>query len=346
MKIIAWPAFKNKYQNPYNWLLYSHIRQQGVQVDEFSPSQFLHHHYDIFHLHWPAETIVYHPIWFLSFVRALTMLILINWARFTGTRIVWTIHDKKPHQVLHPKLANWFQSRFVQCVDGYITLCQDGKEIAEKLFPLLKYRPCRIISHGHYREVYPNQINIQEAREKLNLPQDGRLAVFLGLIRPYKNVIHLIRMFRELDPDNWILIIAGMPKPPELEDEVVAAAANDDKIKLILQFLPDDEIQVYLKAADLVILPFSDILNSGSALLALSFDRPILVSNKGAMNELKSQVGENWVKLYSGELTPAILQDGLNWSIATARPENVDLDEFDWNQISQQTLTAYREFMT
>ncbi|MDJ0553993.1 MAG: hypothetical protein QNJ68_06060 [Microcoleaceae cyanobacterium MO_207.B10] len=61
MRIIAWPAFKTKYKNPYNWLLYSQILQQGVKVTEFSLTKLLREHYDICHLHSPTETIVCHP---------------------------------------------------------------------------------------------------------------------------------------------------------------------------------------------------------------------------------------------------------------------------------------------
>ncbi|NES71434.1 MAG: group 1 glycosyl transferase, partial [Okeania sp. SIO2D1] len=77
MKIIAWPAFKTKYKNPYNWLLYSQVVQQGVTVTEFSFSKLLRQYYDIFHLHWPTETIVRHPNLVIAGLRAVTMLFAI-----------------------------------------------------------------------------------------------------------------------------------------------------------------------------------------------------------------------------------------------------------------------------
>ncbi|MDY7008651.1 MAG: hypothetical protein SWX82_33215 [Cyanobacteriota bacterium] len=53
---------------------------------------------------------------------------------------------------------------------------------------------------------------------------------------------------------------------------------NDSRIKLKFGFVPDKKLQEYFRAANFVVLPFKDILNSGNALLALSFDCPVLVS--------------------------------------------------------------------
>ncbi len=346
MKVIAWPAFKTKYKNPYNWLLYSQMLKQGVMVEEFFPFKLLRQKYDIFHLHWPVETIVRDPNPVLAFVRATAMLILIDLVRARGTRIVWTIHDQYPHLILHPKLAAWFQSAFVQRVDGYISLCKIGNTIAEKHFPLLKNCPSFIVPHGHYREFYPNQVSQCLAKSKLTIPYSCKTLVFFGYIDVYKNVPHLIRIFRELSPNDWVLVIAGKPESPEIQSQVLEEAKNDSKVKLFLEFVTDDEVQIYLKAANLVILPFQEILNSGSALLALSFDCPILVPHKGAMAELQEHAGEDWVKLYPGDLTTAILQEGMDWAINTPRLEPVPLEELEWSRLSEKTMEIYRSIST
>ena len=53
-------------------------------------------------------------------------------------------------------------------------------------------------------------------------------------------------------------------------------------------------------------LPFSDIMHSGSAILALSFNKPVLVPARGSLPELQALVGTDWVRTYVGELTPEI----------------------------------------
>lgn len=342
MKVIAWPAFKTRSKNPYNWLLYSQMREQGVTVEEFSPVKLLRKHYDIFHLHWPVETILDKPSPLLSSVRLTSLFALIDLMRLRGTRIVWTIHNLQAHENSYPRLSAWFWREFLPRIDGYINLSEAGKAAAEERFPLLKKCSGFTVPHGHYREVYPNEVNRTCARSTLGIAQGCRVLVFLGQIRPYKNVPHLIRVFRELSDPNLVLVVAGKPYESETHTEVLEATASDPRVKLFLKFVSDKDIQLYLNAADLVVLPFRDVLNSGSALLALSYNCPVLVPAKGAMSELQAQVGEAWVKTFSGELTAEILCEGLSWVLHTSRPESTPLEELNWCQLSEKTVEVYR----
>lgn len=341
MKIIAFPAFKTKYKNPYNWLLYSQIVEEGVTVEEFSLGKLLVQYYDIFHLHWPTETIVRHSNSIVAALRAITMLLVIDWARIRGTKVIWTIHDEYPHSLLHPQLANWFQSEFIKRVDGCISHSQIGQALVEKKFPSLRDSPHMVILHGHYREVYPNQISREAARSNLDIPADCHLLLFLGYIDYYKNVPHLVQVFQELAPTNWMLLVAGKIEVPELGTQISTVAANNSRVKLRFGFVPDEQLQLYFRAADLVVLPFQEILNSGSALLALSFDCPILVPQKGAMTELQEQVGAEWVKLYPGELTTEFLSAGLDWAAQEGRSLQANLEKLEWSRLSRQTIQYF-----
>ncbi len=346
MRIIAWPAFKTKYKNPYNWLLYSSIVKQGMIVSEFSFRKLLGQHHEIFHLHWPTETIIRHPNPVVASLRAITMLLAIDFARARGTKVIWTIHDQYPHNILHPKLASWFQSELIKRVDGCISHCQVSRESAESNFPRLSDRPHAVIPHGHYREVYPNNINREAARGSLNIPSGCHLLLYLGYIDYYKNVPHLVQVFRELAPTNWILLVAGKLEVPELGTQISQVAENDSTVKLQFKFVPDEKLQEYFRAADLVVLPFQDILNSGSVLLALSFDCPVLVPQKGAMAELQEQVGQDWVKLYPGELTTEVLESGLEWAINQERSLQADLEQLEWSSLSEETIQYYQKILT
>ncbi|MDJ1174981.1 glycosyltransferase family 4 protein [Roseofilum capinflatum] len=341
MKVLAWPAFKTRYLNPYNWLLYQPMAQQGVEVEEFSFKRLLSKRYDIFHLHWAAETIVRHPSSIMAWVRARMMLALIDWAKFRGTRIVWTFHDKIPHIVLHPKVAEWFQGQLLKRIDGYISMCQIGKELAQECYPSLRERPCGIIPHGHYRGEYADECDRATARNQLNIPQTSNVILFLGYIAPYKNIPLLIQTFRELNDPDAILLIVGRLDLPEMQGELEKSAHQDSRIRLLFGYVPNEELQFYYRAADLVVLPFAEILNSGSALLALSFDCPILVPNQGAMAELQTWVGYDWVKVYENELNANLLKESLEW-IQKPRSQQAPLEQLDWKQLSFDTIKFYQ----
>lgn len=209
IRISGYPAFKTKYKNPYNWLLYKNMPATAAVVEEFSYKEIIRNKYDILHLHWVVETVVRHPNLLIALVRSLVMLILIDFARKRGTKVIWTIHDETPHSFVHPRLANWFQKHLLNRVDGYISLSEKTKEIVETTLPKLQKLPHAVINHGHYRDIYPNTITPEEAQTKLEIPENKRIILFCGYIDTYKNVPQLIRVFRELSPPNWVLVIAG-----------------------------------------------------------------------------------------------------------------------------------------
>jgi hypothetical protein len=110
---------------------------------------------------------------------------------------------------------------------------------------------------------------------------------------------------------------------------------------LELDFLSDDRMALYLRAADLVVLPYRAIQNSGSAILALSADRPIVVPALGAMSELAAQVGDEWVHTYSGEFSAEVLTESLGWLKSRDRARSPDLSDLDWHRIALLTMAAY-----
>ncbi|ASJ07624.1 glycosyltransferase [Thermococcus pacificus] len=344
MKIIALPAFRNRKINPYNSLLYENLIALGIRVEEFSVWKLVRGGYDIWHIHWP-ELVLNTPSYLMATLRAKAFLSLMGIARKRGIKIVWTVHNLRSHEGFHPKLEERFWERFLGMVDGHISLTSIGQEELFRTYPQLRRVPGFVIPHGHYRDVYPNNISRKQARALLGLPMDSRVILFIGQIRKYKNLPSLIRAFNSLPEKDVRLVIAGKPVDRELTNQLFKLVKSDSRIMFHPKFIPSEEIQVYLNSADLVVLPYSEILNSGSALLALSFDRPVLAPAKGSMIELRDSVGKEWVMLYTGELTGDTLSNALEWAILEKRPARAPLDRFSWDNIARETLKAYKKVL-
>jgi glycosyltransferase involved in cell wall biosynthesis len=340
--VIAWPAFQT--ESPYNRLLYRELADLGVPVEDFSPWKLLRSPPAVFHLHWPEAAIqVSSPL--IGLVRGLVLLSLIRLARLRGSRIVWTVHNLHPHERPHPRLQSWFWRAFTRLVDGYIALSPSGARAAIAEFPVLRRRSGFVIPIAHYRGSYPDVIGRAESRARLGLPPSGPVYAFIGRIRPYKNVAHLVHTFRALENPEARLLVVGEPDTSETRRAVLEATAADSRVHLALAYVPDDEVQVYLRASDLVVLPFTEILNSSSAILALSFDRPALVPLAGAMGELRATAGPEWVRTFTGPLTPEELESSMAWARAVGRERCTSLDHLTWTEIARQTRLAYRQLV-
>lgn len=336
MKVIISPPVVHP--NPYIRLLYKHM---DVEVEGFRFKTLPRGGVSILHFHWPEHAFkLYSPQRWLSGVGWLTMLQLDAW-RAAGTRIVWTIHNLQTHERRNLWLEKRCWKAFLKRVDGAISLTESGLEAAREKYPELNRVPCFVIPHGDYREAYPVTEDAAAARQHLGIGAEQRVVLFFGEIRDYKNVPRLIETFRQWNDPQLTLIVAGKPRTEALDAAVRQAAGEQSNIQLHLRFIPDAEVARYFAAADLVALPFREILNSGSSLLALSFDRPVLVPRKGALGEMAKNVGPEWVRTFDGELTVETLRDAVAW--ARGRGEKAPLEAYDWAEIARKTQAAYTE---
>lgn len=341
LRVLAWPGLGARAKNPYTWLLCSHLSALGVRVHDFTPGRAFRGGYDVLHVHWPEKALNAKSL--LGRVSgAAAAVAMLEAAHLHGARIVWTAHNARPHESRHPRLEEWFWSAFVRRVDTVIHPSMAGRDAVEARYPELARRPHAVVPMGHYRGAYPDSISREDARAAFGIPGGTRVVVFLGLVRPYKNVTDLVRAVRALPPEagQVFLLVGGAPHTAELADEIRQAAGGDSRVYLRLEHVPDDDVQRFLRAADLVVLPFRDITNSGSALLALSFDRPVLVPARGAMGELRALVGAAWVRTYDGDLTPDVLARALDWAVRRP-PGGPRLEALDWPEIARRTRSTY-----
>jgi len=135
--------------------------------------------------------------------------------------------------------------------------------------------------------------------------------------------------------------VVGRCSDPHLEASIRQDAADDARVRLFLKPVPHAEVQLYFAAADVVVLPYKNILNSGAALLAVSLGRPVCVPALGSLMELQQKLGDEWIHTYSGEFGPAVLRNAMDWS-RSPRPAQACLDGFDWDNIGAATVAAYR----
>ena len=342
MRVLAKPAFCKKESNPYTWLLNKTMENMDVEVYEFSIKQCLTKKYDIFHIHWPEWHLGNSKI-FDAITKTIALLLLIALMRLRGTKIIWTVHNLRAHQTLYPILENGFWRIFTHQLNGYISLSKTGMKAAKDNFPNLRNIPGFVVPHHHYRRFYPNNLSFQKARSALEISPSTKVLLFFGRIQPYKNVPELIRAFKQVANPNIMLYIVGSFNPHFLafNEEVKREAALDPRIKLNGEFISKENIQTYFNAANLVICPFNEILNSGSALLALSFNRPVLVPLMGSLVELQQQVGKEWVFTYTGDINSSKIEEALNWESKMPRSDRAPLEGLDTEMMARKTIDVY-----
>ncbi|MGO2748731.1 MAG: hypothetical protein ACTIA6_01615 [Pseudoclavibacter sp.] len=201
--------------------------------------------------------------------------------------------------------------------------------------PLASGTKSVLIPHGHYRDRFANH--------EQPAPVSGRLLYF-GIIRPYKNVPALLGVFQGMPDPALTMSIVGKPLSAGLDEEVRAASEADPRVRLELRFVEDQDLVREVSEAELVVLPYTEMNNSGALLVALSLNRPVLAPNSSVNKELQGEVGERWLMLYDGELTAEILRASLD--IVRVGVHGVpDLHGRDWGRVGESYKAVYEQAM-
>lgn len=341
--VAALPAFETRDVNPYQWLLYTAMTDQGTEVVQFTRGAAWSRSVDVVHVHWPEGLLtIPGPI---SAALLLSRFLSKLWlAKLRGKKVVWTIHNLRPHAGQHRLLERIYWAGFVPAISGHISLTDAAQTAALARFPTLAKRPGTVIPIGHYRDIFPRLVSRRSARSELGLDPSHRVVVFVGRLHPYKNVSDLIRVFRDVNDPCARLLVRGSCDSAGLAKEIEEGARGDDRISAQTHELSDNEMATVLAAADVVAMPYRSILNSSTAVLALSFDRLVLAPAMGSIPDIVDAVGQQWALLYEGELDAAAIRDALTKS-AALEGQHVALDQWDWSTLGADTNQFLRSLL-
>jgi glycosyltransferase involved in cell wall biosynthesis len=309
--------------NPYVVMLADSLRAlPEVRLLTFTWRRALRARYDVFHAHWPEILVAGRGPKALG--RQLLFLLLLLRLRLRSVPLVRTMHNVRPQEAL-PWLPRTLLALADRCTGVAIRLNEET--------PVRPGLPAVTIAHGHYRDWFAGRPRAAAVR--------GRLA-FVGLIRPYKNADGLIRAFRDTDDAMASLLVAGSPLTTELAAAVREAADGDPRVRLRLAHLDDDELVMAVSEAELVVLPYREMHNSGAALLALSLDRPVLMPANDVNYRLAAEVGAGWVLRYDGEITGPRLMTALEEARRLPPGSRPHLHRRAWDRVGCDHLAAYR----
>src|SRR5690606_1044256 len=273
---------------------YQEVNNIAPVVEENSHINALIKCPDILHCHWP-DVYADEPSLFKALRSMLVLSFIVTLSKLKGTKIAVTVHNMTPHDSCHPRLSARFMKWFVSCCDGFIFMSKESETEFLSRYRLHRNLCAAIIPHGHYRNSYPplpdgctdytstdnSDAVTRRAKDELDIPAGKKIILSFGMIKSYKNMDRLLQAFIDASFDDYILVIAGNPEPAQLAHELNDIARGHPDIKLVLRFIPDSDVSLYHCAADIVVLPYKYMLNSGALLLALSFNKPVIAPHIG-----------------------------------------------------------------
>lgn len=329
----------NTVQSGYGWL-YENIRA------------------DVIHLHWPellvksklsdmSRTDLLKPGHFTEVINAL------EWHKSRGAKIVITIHNEQPHK---DKTSNFtvFYRQIYNMADGFIHMGQASREIISREHgEQMENKAQFVIPHGNY-EYFENNLDRRHCRKTLGIEQGQKLLLTFGAVRSADELDLSLNAFRTADVNNSVLLMAGkLPYPYKSQPQhfivrkKLYAGYFNKRIRTVEKAIAPDEVQVYMNAADLLLLPRFNTLNSGNVALGFTFGRVVAGPDYGVIGETLKQAGNPVFDPYHIVSVAEAIRAGFDLAESGlgAKNRQYALDTMNWHHIAEQTIGCYQTVM-
>lgn len=337
--IIAYPRNTEDYTICY----YDALEKLGVRVIEGDFSlRWLNanrRETNFIHLHWPSF-LYSDKSQLASLLKFLRLVVFLALARAFGIRLLWTAHNLYPHE---PNSIAAFDrlARKIVVTLSYRVFAHSSTaaSIVNQAFPKTE-RKLVIIPHGHWISFYPNECTRPVARSRHGICGHEFVFLFLGSCRAYKHLEYLVESFQNGPFAGSILWIVGRFQEAKYYTRVVEQIERQPEgIRLENRFIPKEELQYYFTACDVVVLPYLEVLTSGSVMTAMSFGRPVVAPRLGHLQDMIN--GE------CGVLYNTSPPGGLRCAMNEIRNRTFDATvirqharKFNWEDAARQTVQA------
>lgn len=306
-----------------------------------------------------AKPKLFHILWNNKF-QILDCTLLMFYYRLLAKKIVFTAHNVNAGK--RDSNDSWLNRTALKIqyhLSDHIFVHTHGMKsemISEFRIPESKVS---VIPFGINNTVPNTSLSSVEARRKLGITENDKALLFFGNIAPYKGLEYLIAAFNELlkRDRSYRLLIVGKPKGPESYwnqvRRTIASCGIGDRVIAKIEYVPDEETELYFKAADVVILPYVHVFQSGVLFLGYSFGLPAIAADVGNLMEeiIEGETGFVFKPQDSCDLSSKIdkyFNSDLFHNLETRRAQikKYANERYSWDKVAATTTTVYSRLVT
>jgi len=305
-----------------------------------------------------AKPKLFHILWNNKF-QLFDCTLLMLYYKLLSKRVVFTAHNVNAgKRDQNDSWLNRISLKVQYSLCDHVFVHTDGMKSEMTSEFRIPERKVSVIPFGINNTVQSTSLSSAEAKRQLGTSGDDRAVLFFGNIAPYKGLEYLISAFAELlnKDRSYRLIIVGKPKGSEgywkqIHQRIARSGIRDRVIEKI-EYIPDEETELFFKAADVLILPYTRVFQSGVLFLGYSFGLPAIASDVGTLKEeiIEGQTGFVFKPQDSSDLASKIdkyFRSELFRDLETRRAEIKAYanERYSWDKVAAVTTSVYSRFL-
>lgn len=236
------------------------------------------------------------------------------------------------------------------------------QKMKDELLKQFRVSPARvtIIPYGMNNVVPYTRLTPKEARQRLGIHDNEKVILFFGAIKPYKGLQYLVSAFQQIlsEHPDLRLVIAGERKKGYEEyfraiERTIDEHPSRERVIQCIEFIPDEEAEIYFKAADVAALPYTEIFQSGILFMSFSFGLPAIATDVGSFSEdiLEGENGFICAPCDADSLAKAILRYFESDLFLQLKSRRQAIREFaisahSWSPVGEITRDVYARLLS
>jgi glycosyltransferase involved in cell wall biosynthesis len=305
-----------------------------------------------------AEPRIFHILWNNKF-ELIDRIVLMLYYKMLGRKVVFTVHNVNisKRDGSSSWLSRWTLKFQYRMCDHIFVHTDRMKEELLSEFGVGNHK-VDVIPFGLNRTVPDTALPTLEARQRLGLLPTDKVLLFFGNIAPYKGLGYLIEAFEiaAKTDENLRLVVAGRPKGARdywsgLLGKINGSSARG-KMILKIEFVPDAETEMYFKAAEVLVLPYTHVYQSGVLSLGYAFGLPVIAADVGSLTDEIIEGKTGFVfkaedSLALAETIQTFFSSDLFKNLENQRQEIRDYasKRYSWSKVAAITTKVYSELL-
>jgi glycosyltransferase involved in cell wall biosynthesis len=303
---------------------------------------------------WSSEPPILHVLW-NDRLELVDRTLLMLYYRARGKRTVLTVHNVNVRQRDgDDSMVNRATLRIQYALADHLFVHTERmrQELAAQ-FSVVASK-VSVIPFGINSTVPDTTLSSRDARRTLGLASDEQVILFFGNIAPYKGLEYLVDAMPEVlrDVPRARLVIAGRPKGSEgywaRVERRIEELGLGDKVLRRIEYVPDEETEVFFKAADVLVLPYTHVFQSGVLFLGYNFGLPVVATDVGSIRDdvVDGRTGFLCAPGSAKELASAVVRyfsSDLYVDLSARRPaiRGFAAERYSWAKVAEISAGVY-----
>ncbi len=306
-----------------------------------------------------ARPKVFHVLWNYKF-QLFDRTLLLLYYKALGKKIVFTAHNvnaakRDGNESVLNRLSLKAQYRLVDHIFVHTDKMKyellNGFGVSEETVSVIPF--------GINNSVPDTELSPTGAKQKLGISRAEKTILFFGHIRPYKGLDYLVAAFQQiaLREQSYRLIIAGEPKKESVQSwreiqQTIERGRIGEQVIQQIRFISDEETEMFFKAADVLVLPYTEVFQSGVLFLAYNFGLPVIATDVGSLRDdiVEGETGYICRPSDAADLARAIETYFESELFKTLDDRRAEIKDFarrrnSWDVVSDKTCNVYAQLL-